>query len=390
MKSKTRKVIAIIVGIILMFNVFAISASAVTYQMQLGLNNNSTYYRIRNVKSGKYMTVPNSTSTDGTDLTANYYNGSSGQHFKIIFDSATGSSVIIPACATGSAIEITNSSPSDGAVVQIWTKPSGGYMNSQKFHIMRNADGTYAMGSYVSNITQGVAVKNGATSSGTPVVQHYLGSSVSNYQAWSFEPVTKNFADYFTFNITGNINSTAYNNSVKTSLDNMGYIGFTAVNYPATTAFYCLQQYDIFSFAGHGNTGLIAFFDQNGGDNGYIFANEDQYTNPNSNYRFIDSLGYNALAANRCVIYMGCKTGLPLNCPAGHWHNLVDNTYNKGAHFALGTKIDVTNSCAFWTACFYSAAYSGLPIVDCINYANQCVNYNGNLYYKGDIYQCLK
>lgn len=96
---------------------------------------------------------------------------------------------------------------------------------------------------------------------------------------------------------------------------------------------------DVFVFRGHGTEGLIGFYDSNGSYTGAIAVNSYVYSN--SNNRYIDSCSKNQLASLRCVIYLGCKTGADYLHSTGTY-NLVDSTFNKGAHFVLGTTQNVT------------------------------------------------
>ena len=91
-------------------------------------------------------------------------------------------------CATGSAVEITNQSAENDAVVQIWAKASSGaVMNSQRFRIVQNANGSYRLQSYASNYTKAVVVKNGSTAEGWGIVQYTDNGSTNGH--WYFERV---------------------------------------------------------------------------------------------------------------------------------------------------------------------------------------------------------
>lgn len=89
--------------------------------------------------------------------------------------------------ATGSAIEITNQSSANDAIVQIWAKPSSGYMNSQRFNIQRNSNGSYRLLSYASNYSKAVVVKSALTSDNAPIIQYTDNGSTNGH--WYFEPV---------------------------------------------------------------------------------------------------------------------------------------------------------------------------------------------------------
>ena len=100
-----------------------------------GITSNQIYY-LRNVNSGKYLEAPG--INNGTDLVQNTFNSDSPQQFKVVYNSSTSDYALIPMRDTGAAIEITNQSSANDAIVQIWDKPSSGYMNSQRFNIVKN------------------------------------------------------------------------------------------------------------------------------------------------------------------------------------------------------------------------------------------------------------
>lgn len=70
--------------------------------------------------------------------------------------------------------------------------------------------------------------------------------------------------------------------------------------------------------------------------------------------------------------------------------NLVTNTFNKGAHFALGTTKTInTNDNDKWTKKFFEKAETGATIRQCLDHANYYQDI-GLLYYEGDVYAKLK
>ena len=88
----------------------------------------------------------------------------------------------------------------------------------------------------------------------------------------------------------------------------------------------------------------ICFQTTAGGYNGYITANS-AIVNGSSDCS-IDSLSKNVLALERCVLYLGCKTGQTYTV-GGSAYNHVQSTFNKGAHFVLGTLETITVSEAY-------------------------------------------
>lgn len=69
----------------------------------------------------------------------------------------------------------------------------------------------------------------------------------------------------------------------------------------------------------------------------------------------------------RCVLYLGCSTGLDYSHSTGIY-NLVDATFEKGAHFVLGTTdtVNVAISNAFLEG-FLSKIDDNGSILECIS-----------------------
>ncbi len=151
---------------------------------------------------------------------------------------------------------------------------------------------------------------------------------------------------------------------------------------------------DIFVFRGHGGAGRIAFYDENGSWLGRIAVNS--YVCSNSNSRCIDSCSDNQLSTLRCVLYIGCSTGVDFTHSTGTY-NLVDSTYEKGAHFVLGTTETVyaSDSNAFLNGFLTELSTNQSNIYTCVQKgvikAGTVSSESGSypLYYVGDSRQYL-
>lgn len=151
---------------------------------------------------------------------------------------------------------------------------------------------------------------------------------------------------------------------------------------------------DIFVFRGHGGAGRIAFYDENGSWLGRIAVNS--YVFSNSNSRCIDSCSDNQLSTLRCVLYIGCSTGVDFTHSTGTY-NLVDSTYEKGAHFVLGTTETVyaSDSNAFLNGFLTELSTNQSNIYTCVQKgvikAGTVSSESGSypLYYVGDSRQYL-
>ena len=162
----------------------------ISYTPENALQYNQTYY-LRNTNSGKYLDVPDGSSTNGTDLIQYYLHGGRNQRFQLNYHSSTGDYSLSPVCATNTAIEITNASSENYAAVQIWATPSSGIMDTQRFRIVADGNGAYRLLSYSSNYTKAVVVYGAETSDSAAIVQ-YTDNGTANSR-WFFEPANKTF-----------------------------------------------------------------------------------------------------------------------------------------------------------------------------------------------------
>ncbi len=219
---------------------------------------------------------------------------------------------------------------------------------------------------------------------------------------WSFEPVNKGDADIYTFYYKNGsilwVFPTHFDTrgSASTFVEkckNMGYNGYHFTNKSASTAYSYMENDSIWVFNGHGmsaaETGdplpAICFLDDSGQLDGEIFADSSSLYFNSSTDVAINSYSNNALANAQCVLYIGCSTG--------KWHdghNLVNATFNRGAHFALGTTQTIhTNESEKWIKKFFEKADTSATIRECLDHANYYQSL-GLLYYEGDVYKKLK
>lgn len=148
------------------------------------------WFNIINVNSNKGLQVPNGITTNGTDLTQFTVTNGGGDNKKWKLDySASGHYfTLIPKCGVSKAVEITNTSPYNDAVFQIWDIPSTGYMNSQKFKLYIYSDGSLAFRTYSSNYNKIMAVDGASTANGAAIVQ--LGTPGAASKRWKLVAVS--------------------------------------------------------------------------------------------------------------------------------------------------------------------------------------------------------
>lgn len=241
-------------------------------------------------------------------------------------------------------------------VVNVYTSNQGENLN---FTIERVESGTYD-GTYLIRYGN-MYLTEDYTFTNTTI---YLSSSKTAASYWSLMAVEKNFADIFDFEYSG-FNTTAKAGLFETVLDDAGYSTAEWKNSTPANAYDCLDNLsDIFVTRGHAGPGLVSFYDSNGNHVGNLAVNSLICSNTNS--RYIDSFADNALAGLRCALFLGCGSGMDITIN-GVTYNLLEATYQKGAHFVLGTteSVYVHNSDAFLEG-FLKAIEEGECIGGCI------------------------
>ncbi len=218
--------------------------------------------------------------------------------------------------------------------------------NSQKFTVYRIDSGQY-QGLFV--------IRHGfyyVAMSSTGQVSLDYSPNANVY--WSFMEVDKDFVRYYSI-VSPNTYSEASN--IYTSFTGKGYLRDNSnanhipddyeikdVNHcaPAETAYEHLSDgnNDILIYVCHGvedehySYAAIDFQNTDGTTNGRIAAT--QLTDYEQNYYYVDELPDNSLSNARCVLLLGCKTGVTYDA-SDLYPNLVKAYYDAGAHFVLGT-----------------------------------------------------
>ena len=207
-----------------------------------------------------------------------------------------------------------------------------------KFALHRIESGTN-QGKYAIRYgTQYVAMN----SSGTV----YLTSSSSDNIYWCFMAVEKNYADLYSHNYsytkdgeTKQYNTTVNNTEFTNVLSSAGYSPYVFVNETPLQAYEYLPDDDVFVFRGHGNAGIISFRTTGDAVTGVIAVHRNVlglYGDTGTIQHFINSFEYNELASLRCALFIGCNTGLDITIYR-KTYNLLNATFEKGAHFVVGT-----------------------------------------------------
>ena len=352
-------------------------------QLGLGLQSQTTYY-IMNAATGGLLSPRTLSDVSGMEVGVRGTRAEQMKYQWIISDPQSLASRIIYAnSASGKVLSATTSGV---------TLESSGSSGSQRFSISRVQDGDYK-GLYL--------IKSGGyylTRVSTGSYSLHMIAVPNQYSYWSFMEADKGYADIYSFTYTEE-DGTSYDSSANDDLfvnymDAFGFVGFSNNNETAQTAYdYMTLDEDVFVFRGHANPNYLPFMNDVGEVTDAIKA-DSSYTA--SNRYYLDDSNENALAKQRVMMFLGCKTGLS---DASNY-NLVDEAFSKGAHFVLGTtaSVDKTDSNQFLEE-FIKSAADGENIKQCINDAILAagINYswypetNGKypVYYVGDICQYL-
>lgn len=231
---------------------------------------------------------------------------------------------------------INNFSPSNQCMTVNGTQICSTYDNeapNQKFIIERITTGLYYGYYFIRYQDKYVAIDsaNNIVLMTIPAIEAY----------WSFSPVEKGFADLYSQNFPGT-NTSVNNTSFVSTFNNAEYSAFAYTSATASAAYERMNNYDdVFVIIAHAAPGMMALYSTSAQYLGSICSSsavqELYQCNPSSN---ILDLPDNALSNLRVVLYIGCQTGVDVSID-NTTYNLVDDTFNKGAHFVLGTTEDV-------------------------------------------------
>ena len=299
----------------------------------LGIKDNTSYY-VMNYDSRRYMSLETASDANLTNVFTRERSTSNLSQWKTEKQSDGTYQLISIYSSAGRVLDVT------GTNVDIYTDYNASY---EKFVVYRINSGIYKGLYYIRYGKYYVAQDTD--------YNIFITTTASSKAVWSFMATTTStrFANYYS------ISSPNTSGRVSNYQTTMTSLGFNSNNWHCTTAgnAYALLKStnDVFTFIGHGletsdhkGMATICFQTTDGGYNGYITANS-AIVNGSSDCS-IDSLSKNVLALERCVLYLGCKTGQTYTV-GGSAYNLVQSTFNKGAHFVLGTLETITVSEAY-------------------------------------------
>ncbi len=389
-KMRFHKALSVLLCLILLstfITILPLKANATSIDIA-GINSGKTYY-IKNLADGKYLDVYNGVDRDGTDVWTYTFNASNAQKWRVVRNPNGTYTLFAVVSSNNRALHLTGLN----ADIQTYGRWSSSQQVFQ-FTLVRETSvvycGTYSIkqnGYYLSQDSINRTVR--------------LCSWDTGFNArWSFEPVDKSDAEIYTsyyqdgtrFGIIPTYFDTrGAASKFVNKCSSMGYSSYHHTNDSATNAYNNLTTDSIWVFRGHGleakNTHTpkagICFSTRLGSNHGFIVA--DFSISHWAQDEAMTSLAANSLAEARCVLFIGCSTGISYN-----GFNLVDETFNKGAHFVLGTTVPTyTPQTDKWTKKFFEKADTGATIYECISHANYYQSI-GALYCKGDTHAKLK
>lgn len=336
---------------------------------------NSSLYMFRNASTQKYLSVYNGINTPLTQVkTADQVTGEN--EYWRLQQRPDGTYQIIS--YTGSANRQLDERNNLGVLLSVSSQPY------DDFTLLRMPSGHSQAGLYR-------IMKNGlylsVDSSGAAIFQR----SLSDACYWSISAEWKRNADVFVVK-DDQVNFTSAGSSMAATLRKSGYTANYAMNSTAANALEKLSADDVFIFLGHGlrhaatNQYMGIAVIQGGKSDKtsqYLIARRAVYSLEGAPYAYIEDLSDNALSRARCVLYVGCGTGVYFN-----GYSLLEDTYRKGAHFVMGTAEVVQESNAeIFAKTFCEEANKGSSLNDCFNVARRNAEENGttfNAIYVGD------
>lgn len=307
-----------------------------------GILNNTAYY-IMNASYPRYMSLETLSDANNTNVAVTPRSTSTASRWTLSKQSNGSYRLTNGYSSTGRALY------KSGSNLVIYKSSS----TAAQFYLLRMDSGEY-QGLYL--------IKNGnkfVSQDDSGNVCLINASEITARSYWCFMAVEKGCAELMSTSYSGFV-TTGNNGLFENVLNNKGYSGMAYINPSSLYAYSCIQSGDMFVFRGHGSACRIYFYDYSGNEIGNILDNS-----PNSaftNAYYINQLGANALATQRCVMYLGCSTGVSRGT-----YNLVYTTFDKGAHFALGTTqtTQVSDSNNFLLG-FLNGVNSGYSIEQCI------------------------
>ncbi|MBP3334354.1 MAG: Ig-like domain-containing protein [Clostridia bacterium] len=333
-----------------------------------GIVNGEEYY-ILNAEYDNLLSLASASTANNTDINLSARSTLTTKQWRLTQQS-TGMYTIASVYASSSMGLYVNSSAND---VSLYTLLGS---SRTHFEIRRINESPYD-GLYL--ICYGS--KYLAATSSTTVA---LTSTLNSKCYWSLSRVEKQIAELDAFSYMwegiagGGINTTKHVSKFNTEMDLYGYTGNFFVNRKVANTYNDLPNCSIFVFNGHSDPGKLYYYDSDTETlTGLIRATTGVGSSGYTSVYTISNLDANELANMQCALLLGCSTANDVGV-----YNILDEIFNKGAHFVLGTtqSVDVDDSDNFLEG-FLDGVSANEDVYACyrsgLDMANNCELGNG-------------
>ena len=317
-----------------------------------GIVNGEEYY-ILNAEYDNLLSLASASTANNTDINLSARSTSTTKQWRLTQQS-TGMYTIASVYASSSKGLYVNSSAND---VSLYTLLGSSRTHFEIRRINENPfDGLYLI-CYGSKYL--------AATSSTTVA---LTSTLNSKCYWSLSRVEKQIAELDSFSYlweeadNGVFDTTANNVKFYTEMNLYGYTGNIYVNRNVGNTYNGLPDCSVFVFNGHSDPGKLYYYDSvNETRTGLIRATTGVGSSGYTSVHTISNLDANELANMQCVLLLGCNTANDVGI-----HNMMDELYNKGAHFVLGTTQDTyVSDCNNFLEGFLDGVSANEDIYDC-------------------------
>ena len=203
-------------------------------------------------------------------------------------------------------------------------------------------------------------------------------STPTDKSYWSFMKSNKGSAKAYGFkyslnNVPNAFDSTMMFDDFEETMSDLGYSTDQHNNRTALFMYTALDADEVFLYTGHGGEGRLNVCTNDNVIQSRICANDIMRDlDRQLEHRYINRKNDNELAQARCVFYLACNSGVDYVDSNGDRCNLVDETFDKGAHFVLGTTASITDEVTDeWLLYFLSLLSDGFDLGFCIDTANE-------------------
>lgn len=326
-----------------------------------GIEDIRTYY-IMNYASGRFLSLEDTSDLAGANVCTRPRSTTTMSQWKTWLLPDGSFNLLSVYSPTQKCLDVT------GTNVDIYTDDGG---EDQKFIIERVASGMY-QGLYLIRYNDQYYVTQDDN------YNVCITSTPTNKSYWSFMKSINGSAKAYGFkyslnNVPNAFDSTMMFDDFEETMSDLGYSTDQHNNCTALFMYNALNADDVFLYVGHGGEGRLNVCTNDNEIQSRICANDImRELDRQLEHRYINRKSDNELAQARCVFYLACNSGVDYVDSNGDRCNLVDETFDKGAHFVLGTTASITDEVTDeWLLYFLSLLSEGFDLGFCIDTANE-------------------